>query len=285
MRKGSKNLRANLLGLAALAALLSVSPLRASSLEDGVATRQSASNNIDRKQRSELCSIQARDIVSKQSDATLVDVRTSHDYEINWIPGAVQLSLVEVARSNLVAATDQAILIGNGKNDVQLLEYCKAQHRLGLQQVRVLIGGVPAWVDAGGVVAGNATKALEPLLLVPGELHALLVRDHVPLIFAGLDPTGSSGFSNQHLIEVAADAPPKKAFARLSRQSAESASYVVFLQTSELVDEWRSAAKSQGLADPLFFIGDLSQYDAYLTLQDSIAKALEESQTSTCEPK
>ncbi|HQZ65429.1 MAG TPA: rhodanese-like domain-containing protein [Planctomycetaceae bacterium] len=231
------------------------------------------------------CSVDATIVLHRDKGTVLIDVRRSPDREVTWIPGAVQLSLVEVSRSSFVDKTKQVVLIGDGKDAARLLAYCETQQRKGQHQYRVLTGGLPGWVRAGGVIAGDGPRALAPLRLDAQELHALLARKGARLILAGVASSSNADFSKHRIIETKEGALPGTTLARLSHDREKPESVVVFLPTDALIDQWRNAARALALADPLFFIGDLSQYDAYLKLQDSIAQGLEQSRTSMCEPE
>lgn len=225
------------------------------------------------------CSIDASMLVTA-SHVVLVDVRLSSTVDV-WIPGAVQLSLGEISTHALIKSASMAVLIGDGKDTAVLLRQCAEWQQRGLSQIRVLDGGLPAWYRAGGAVAGSATILDQVLVLNAREVNRTLRQAPATVMFVGVAPTSAWHTHDAHLVRVPQAASPLSAlrYARATRKS----TVVIVLPSSHAAEKWRQAARSLALAEPFFFVGEASRYDAYLREQASIDAHANQTPISTCE--
>lgn len=230
------------------------------------------------------CRIDASALISGKSHAVLVDVRPSSAFSTAWIPGAANLSLEAVSTNVLVKASNTVVLIGNGKDTVRLQQRCTDLHKRGLSQLRVLDGGLPAWLRAGGAVVGNVAAIDQPLLLDGRELHEVLQQPGAVLVFAEGRPTLALAAAGARIVKASAkNALSKAVLGRIPRAMAKETAAVIFLPSSGNPAAWRASARSMGLPDPLFFVGDASRYDAYLQQQARIAASANKPRSSACE--
>jgi len=98
---------------------------------------------------------------------TLVDVRSAPERELATIDGALQVSAAEVAGKPFLK-DKTLVLLGNGKAERELYAACSTLKAAGFRDVRVLQGGMPAWLAAGRPVLSRQAVADEvPRLSAP----------------------------------------------------------------------------------------------------------------------
>jgi len=230
------------------------------------------------------CRLEASPSLIRDRGQSIIDVRPASESSIAWIPSATHLRLDEVATHSLVKASARVVLIGNGKDTARLLRRCEAWRQGGLSQIRVLDGGLPAWRRAGGALVGNVAQSDRPLLLSERELEEVANESGSVLMFAQLKPSPALVATKARVVQLEGrQASPAHAWARVARAAGERNVAVVFLARAEEADAWRTAARARGLRDPLFFVGDVSRYDAYLAEQASIAAHANKPPPSACE--
>ena len=96
------------------------------------------------------CAMAPMDLVHhfKFSNTVLVDTRSATDFVNYHIDGAMNMSTTEV-RSKSFLRAKSVVLIGNGKAERELYTDCKRLKSNGFKQVKVLRGGMPAWLASG----------------------------------------------------------------------------------------------------------------------------------------
>lgn len=230
------------------------------------------------------CRIDAASLVANAAPRVLVDVRPAKETAIASIPGAVNLGLESLASHLLVKAAAQVVLIGDGRNTPRLLRQCAQLRARGLPQIAVLDGGLPAWRRAGGTVAGDASSLDQPLQLGERDLHEILHQPDAVLVLAQGRPTPALAASGARLVHANAKAGPTKALLdRVPSAVARKTAVVIVLQDGRDANAWRVAVRARGWAEPLFFVGEVSRYDAYLEQQARIAEAARQPKPGTCE--
>ncbi len=230
------------------------------------------------------CPIDMPALAEKSDDTVLLDVRSDRVRESAWIPGAVQISLPQIASSTLVQSAHRVALIGDSRHFERLVRFCSEQRKQGLSNLRVLTGGFPAWVRGGGAVAGDTATALAPQMLDSRALHELLGYQRTSLIFVGAAPADEMSKLGLPITRAHLNQSPRNVLGKLSNSKNARSSTVIFIPDQQRVETWRAAAQALGLPEPLFFVGEMTRYDAYLAQQISIAEGVSENSSSLCEP-
>jgi rhodanese-related sulfurtransferase len=115
-----------------------------------------------------------------EPQTTLVDVRSAPERELATIDGALQVSAAELARKPFLK-DKTLVLLGNGKAERELYAACSTLKASGFRDVRVLQGGMPAWLGSGRPVLSRHALANEvprlsaPELWLEGHFDANLV--------------------------------------------------------------------------------------------------------------
>jgi len=230
------------------------------------------------------CLIDAPELLASPSRPTLVDIRPPASYTNAWIPGSANLGIELLANNALVRTSVSVVLVGDGKDTARLLHRCSLLHESGLSQIRVLDGGLPAWLRAGGSLAGNVASIDQPLVLGEGELYEVLHQPGAILVFGEGRPTAALTESAARIVQAkGANASPKLLLRSIPIAVAKRAAAVVFLSSAREIPAWRTTARSMSLPEPLFFVGGASRYDAYLEQEARIAAAAKKPRQSTCD--
>ncbi|UXY15211.1 rhodanese-like domain-containing protein [Chitiniphilus purpureus] len=116
------------------------------------------------------CAAGALAVQQRGAAAMLIDLRRADQFAAYHIPGAVQLSASEL-RSRPFLKGKPLVLVGSGRQDVELYALCGELKRAGFARVEVLQGGLLNWVRQGFAVAGNPPAAVELARLQPDELY------------------------------------------------------------------------------------------------------------------
>lgn len=101
------------------------------------------------------------------SDATVMDVRLSDDYEAAHVPGATSNCVFEVAFLDRLAEqvpekSSPCAVYGADSDCLEAETAAAKMERAGYTDVRVLAGGIVGWKDAGLPVDGSGTEPSSP---------------------------------------------------------------------------------------------------------------------------
>ena len=89
----------------------------------------------------------------KKSKVVLVDIRPKNEFERVRIPGSLHMEIYTIKTKNFLKKKD-VIIIANGYRLATPLKECKKLKNQGFKSVRVLYGGIQAWINYGGKVEG-----------------------------------------------------------------------------------------------------------------------------------
>jgi rhodanese-related sulfurtransferase len=229
------------------------------------------------------CTVSAAALAASATPYALVDVRSAKDFAVASIPGSMNLRLESLANHLVVKTASRVVLIGDGKNTPRLLRHCALLRERGLAQIGVLDGGIPAWLRAGGRIAGDASALDQPLMLSERDLHELMRQPETLLVLVEGQPTPALAASGVRIARADATVgTPKVRMNRLLPSVTAKTTTVLLLPKGENPAPWRSAARKLGLSDPLFFVGAASRYDAYLEQQARMAEAAKQPLPGAC---
>jgi rhodanese-related sulfurtransferase len=102
-------------------------------------------------------------------DTALVDTRTATEFAQFHIDGAMHINMAEL-RSKAFLREKLIVLIGNGKAEQELYIDCKRLKSNGYKQVKMLRGGMSAWLASGYNVLGQSPKPAKLTKLTASEL-------------------------------------------------------------------------------------------------------------------
>jgi rhodanese-related sulfurtransferase len=102
-------------------------------------------------------------------NTVLIDTRGATDFANFHIDGAMNLSTAEL-HSKTFLRDQPVVLIGNGKSEREQYIDCKRLKSNGFKQVRVLRGGMPAWLASGQNILGQAPNPVQLARLTPSDL-------------------------------------------------------------------------------------------------------------------
>jgi len=102
-----------------------------------------------------------------EPQTTLVDVRSAPERELATLDGALPLTAAQLAGKPFLK-DKTLVLLGNGKAERELYVACSTLKAQGFRDVRVLQGGMPAWLASGRpVLSRNALANEVPHLSAP----------------------------------------------------------------------------------------------------------------------
>lgn len=85
----------------------------------------------------------------------LVDTRGQADFASHHIDGAINIDAFELGGKPFLADKD-IVLTGDGKGEEQLYMECNRLKGAGFKNVKVMRGGMPAWIASGYGITGQA---------------------------------------------------------------------------------------------------------------------------------
>ena len=212
---------------------------------------------------------------------TWVDVRAAADARAAPVPGALAIPLAELRTKTFLQNTP-VVLIGSGRDDADLARACGELKRAGFQQVKLLRGGIRAWVGDQRPVLADAAVLQNLDLIGPGEFHRQ--ASGAPWLVLGIDlgPTEGTTVAMATLERIDAGGDAARALAAISRRQSEIArmsanerpNAIVIVTSDEAnATRLRDMVRSGGRGDVLILQGGVAGYQAFLAQQQSIAAA------------
>jgi rhodanese-related sulfurtransferase len=110
----------------------------------------------------------AREFLSR-AESVVVDTRSAVEYSAFHVDGALNIS-EQALRTKTFLQSKPIVLAGNGKGEHELYAACGDLKRAGFKQVRVLRGGMPAWLNALSPVMGTVVPVPPMLRLTSAQL-------------------------------------------------------------------------------------------------------------------
>lgn len=210
-------------------------------------------------------------LLVKAGQVTVVDTRTSLEHAQFHINSALNMPTAEVIYKTQLR-NKPIVLVGNGKLDRELYSTCTDLKAKGFNSVKVLQGGMPAWVASGQSVIGNAPSAQQLRRLESSDLFA---ESQFAANLLVVTPSEAPLQSQFGLAVAAAQDTPDALKQLLDRRRLESKGAVnnaVVLVTSPKTSQ-ATLAQWQKAADPLPLLvyseGTVS-YQRYLADQKAV---------------
>lgn len=101
--------------------------------------------------------------------AHLIDMRKKDQFEAFHINGALNMGVTQLGTKAYLRESP-LVLLGEGKGDRELYLTCAQLKQNGFKEVRVLQGGMTAWIAQGLPVLGQAPGLPQLMRLSPAEL-------------------------------------------------------------------------------------------------------------------
>lgn len=119
------------------------------------------------------CALAPADAMALQGrpDTVVVDTRPAREFALFHIDSSLNATPSEL-RVKPFLQSKSLILAGSGKGERELYVACGELRRAGFKQVKVLRGGLPAWLAHQQPVVGRIEAAESMVRLTPGQLWA-----------------------------------------------------------------------------------------------------------------
>jgi len=223
------------------------------------------------KKELETVFISAEDAKIALESSQLVDVRSDKETQAVWIPQARRAPLEFLSKISFLEKEKTLFLVGNGKNDIALFQAAKTLIASSQSHVHVIQGGLSAWHQAGGAIQGNTAALAQPLLLNVAEFHVMLMQGAYVLSF-DTTPSRQIQLPARLWISLSQKKSPVSQLKRLAKRFPSRLTPKILLlpDTAQLMP-WRMAWNDVFHQEPLIFVGEKQQYQAYLDQQNRIA--------------
>ncbi len=223
-----------------------------------------------------------RDSIKHGARIIPVDTRSKEEFEKARIPGSLHMELYSIKTKGFLKEKDIVIVDDGFRLEAPLSECMRLKKEAGFKSVRVLYGGIQAWMDAGGKIEGTnaCTPAKhtfkEPLLLYEERDMADWVvldlfgeKERIKRLFPKWSVVTIPSAKDRNKIEKSL----KKAINSTRKKKGDLVRYLVFLNGTDAKD---ILSKVDG--DHLVFAyeGTLSSYESFLKKQTQILKAKSE---------
>ncbi len=201
----------------------------------------------------------------------VVDTRRSSDYAQFHINSALNVSAAEVVHK-VQLRSKAMVLVGNGKLERELYSACAELKAKGFTSVKVLRGGMPAWLEASQPITGRAQDAA---LLRRLEAADLLAESQSDLNLVVLPPA-EIGLQSQLGAAIAVQKDTPDQLTRLLEQRRKDTkgaamNAVVLIAspttTPAVLAQWQAAAAPLPL---LVYQEGLPAFQRFLTDQKAV---------------
>ena len=212
----------------------------------------------------------AKAALTEAKHALLIDVRRDQDIAKFWIPNAIHVQPSFLSSNALAQNADTVVLVGDGKDDAQLLQAVQSLQRSRKNSIRIVSGGLPAWYRAGGTVEGNIALLDAPAILDASEFHDLAVQN-ATIVMLG-KPSSEQRKTFPKLVELPADITPQAAIASLhGRVTGPTPVVVVLLHTADTATDWSKRWIDAFHQSLYIFVDPGNRYAGFLDQQKRIA--------------
>lgn len=228
---------------------------------------------VSRRNADLKCAITAQELMGSygKSDTLVVDVRGNAEFVGYHIANALNLSLSEL-RSKDFLKSKALTLVGSGKGEQELYVACADLTAAGFGKVRVLRGGMMAWLAERQPVDGKAPEPVQLALLTPEELFREASFD-ANVLMAAPNAVGM----NRHApmaVPISGDTAGaiKAALERRNKELKHSSYASVVLVAGEHYDRAQLAEALATLkpVPVLVYAGSAAVYGQYLLTQKAV---------------
>lgn len=219
--------------------------------------------------------------------AAVVDVRIPSEVARAWMFGALTASPHLAALETAAGQHEALVLVGNGRNDADLVARCEVLRSALGKPVAVLQGGLPAWFTSGRPVQGDTAGFDAPMMLEVGEFAAHVSRRNAPVVFEAEPVEALTG----SLLRHAVIAQPGERIDALVRRLAASATRpklallpaIVVVADASHATQWQQAFSDTGLREPIFYAGTAADLVRHVELASRIAEHRDKPLPGTCD--
>ena len=213
-----------------------------------------------------------------QENVILIDVRSSHQYGEIKISNSLNIPLY-VIKTKTFLKNENILLISNGVNLAEMQVECKKLERLGFKRVKILYGGILAWVGTDGSVEGNS-QTLQKLREVNYlDIYKERFMEDWVMVVVSKKPPPKKIFNLLpcwqivHLSNGNNFAKSLKRFFENNIKNSAKSHRLLFVCPSNLRSEVSKIALSYNFFTFYFLFGTVEGYIDYLQLQKRIQEA------------
>ena len=128
--------------------------------------------------------ISATDALARSTKALVVDVRSETEARETWIPGSVRIPVNFLSSSTLLHNASEIVVVTNVIDDLRLLKTLQGMPLSNASHFHIVEGGIRAWAQAGGALAGNPS-ALSGVAWVNASQFHELIRQGAKAVIIG----------------------------------------------------------------------------------------------------
>ena len=234
--------------------------------------RQPGSSGPDQRAEDTSLFISAGEVFRLDAEGrvlTLVDVRSTQDFNTFRIPGSLSLPLSTLWTRGFLNSR-RVVLVHGGHRCEPLLRACRNLRAAGFD-VAILAGGLPQWRRSGGPLAGDAVAIKEMTRVSPKTFHEAQ-KDGQWIVVdasAGAD-TGRAVLPQSRRVPLAAGPAAFQAeLAKMARDQSGDPCLRVLLVTErgEYSEDLQRVAEHAVTVDVFYLEGGLAAHRDYLESQ------------------
>lgn len=227
------------------------------------------------KHRTESCYVSVENAINalNKNRGMLVDVRDPQAFEKYRIANSLNMPLHAVRTKGFLRSVP-VILVNEGRDSAPLDLACQDLRRAGFNKVAVLDGGLNAWRQKAGTLAGDAVAQKELNKMTPAELFEESVySDWLIADFSGQGRNVVSKYLPQAVSR--AYISDEKRFIRdykelVSQRGKANARVIVVTRKGDEYDKVNAWLQRAGQPLPLFLEGGLEGYKQFANSQVAI---------------
>ena len=195
---------------------------------------------------------------------TLVDVRSSEDFERLHIPGSVNIPLYALKTKTYLKSA-LVVLVNEGFRYGELENECRRLAERGFQ-MSILDGGLPAWQRKGGQLVGDLF-ALDEMKTVSSQVF-FREKDYQNTVVVDISPTQNEASKQlfpyaKHIQVLDNSNGSYPELRRLIKKNKPFQSLVIFNATGEYYEKTEKILNQMGI-DTFHLQGGVAGYQKYL---------------------
>jgi len=204
----------------------------------------------------------------------LIDMRKKDQFEAFHINGALNMEMTQVATKAYLRKSP-LVLLGEGKGDRELYLTCAQLKQDGFKEVRVLKGGITAWVAQGQPVLGQAPGVPQLMRLAPSELLQEGNFANNVFVIAGRAAAWKRLLPSEATLPLTPKPGPALAAVIAQRQKSQlpAASIIVVGTEWRKVQQLAESLLAQKQGPVLTFAGSPDEYQKAQAVQNAIVAA------------
>lgn len=209
--------------------------------------------------------------MGKRAGTIIIDARNQNEFAGFHIPSSINIPLFAVkTKSNW--KDKNILLISEGKSLSSLLQACADLKARGFRGVRVLAGGIYAWVAAGYPIQGTRKPGLDMRLMAAADVYGVRSIGSVYIFDLGANSGAYPGFPENRLIHVRNVRSAEKMMKEVAHRLRANGSAAMFIVAVHSQEDYVSVLNSvvPELASAFVFREEERDYEKYIDRQLAI---------------